>query len=124
MLRKMQHLIANKRDQVSIKSVKANNNYSRFNEDHQSKGCVICQTQCNRDCSIYSTSVQISNIPKVCVQNVLCVRGWKLEDVDATNFVTKIVAPYHFPRKHQCANYCFRWFCWFRQHNVTCRACL
>jgi len=37
---KMQHLIAIKRDQVSMKSVKANNNYSRFNEDNQSKVCV------------------------------------------------------------------------------------
>jgi len=36
----MQHLIAIKRDQVSMKSVKANNNYSRFNEDNQSKVCV------------------------------------------------------------------------------------
>ena len=30
------------------------------------------------------TSVQISNITKICVQNVFCVLECKLEDVDAT----------------------------------------
>ena len=70
---------------MSVKSVNACNSYSRFSEVTQKHKCPLWKTRQTCDCQNEGpTFVQISNILKVCVQNVLHVLECKLEDVDAT----------------------------------------